>query len=155
MKNEPINKKAILIEECLNNANEFFEVACNIDNNWNLFKEMVSPYVTNLSLACELYLKYLLYPYVTYKKEIEIHKLDDLYKKLEEYSKQTCNRINEIYCSQYTNGKTHIQLSELLKEDGDNFKNFRYLYEHNKKKIIHFTDLERFAKAIRKVCIDK
>ncbi|QQK79935.1 HEPN domain-containing protein [Salicibibacter cibi] len=106
-------------ENCLNEANAYFEVSSRCKDMF--LSEYKNAFLTNVSFACELYLKYLLLKqYINCRKE---HNLYKLYKKLPE-------KIQEDLKKKHPCGNISIDEFELeLDNIGQAYMIFRYIYE--------------------------
>ncbi|MBG9754347.1 HEPN domain-containing protein [Lysinibacillus sphaericus] len=106
-------------EKCLNEANAYFEVSFRCKD--MIHNDYRNAFLTNVSFACELYLKYLLLNQnIDCRKE---HNLYKLFKKLPEKIQDELKRKH--HC-----GKVLIDEFELELEDiGQAYMIFRYMYE--------------------------
>lgn len=135
------------VNNCLSNADDFFEVASYIDNQKNMFEyKYLSVLVTNLSFACELYLKFLLLKSDRNNEyTIRMHNLKDLFSALKTISPDVYLQVVE----RFESGLHTRSVEELLNMDGNSFVDFRYLYELDKSKAVHITELGSFARALK------
>ena len=138
------------LDECLQNANDFFQISCIIDRKRLEFSyKYLSVLITNLSFSCELYLKYILLKngYST-KKIGRTHDLRSLFNCIQTCFLDVFKCINNFYKEE----KPITSIEQLLNRCGTNFLEFRYLYEHKKHKYVYTTDLAAFARALKKYC---
>ncbi len=132
------------ITKCVSDANNFFEIACYCENKMVMHEySYMSVFATNLSFACELYFKAILI-----KEEQELikgHHLEGLFSQL---SKQTQNILKKEF-----NKNRYIRsLKDTLNNCDNIFIDFRYLYENDKIKELHTTDLSNLVNSLRVVC---
>jgi len=174
-----MNDKDKIMNNCLANANDFFEIACMIDNLRVEFSyKYLSVFVTNLSFSCELYMKYILLKKSVDAKCLRKHNLLELYKTIQDKYSDIAKKIEDMYMEEEP---IHDVLF-LLESDGNNFIDFRYLYEkkddkksnskdngkksnskdNDKKsnskdncKKSHSTDLACLARSLKRICIDE
>ena len=80
------------ITKCVSDANNFFEIACYCENKVVMFHySYISVFVTNLSFACELYIKAIL---IREKQEfIKGHSLEILFSQLSKNTRYIRKRI--------------------------------------------------------------
>ena len=106
-------------EKCLDEANAYFEISIRCMD--MIYTINNSALLTNVSFACELYLKYLL---LTNKIDCRNeHNLLKLFKKLPKETQENLKKIHPC-------GNTSIDKFELELEDiGHAFTIFRYIYE--------------------------
>lgn len=104
-------------EECLNQANAFYNTANSIDYKKDM--KMLYPYVVNITFACELYIKYIIKKEKGfYKKE---HCIYELFLQLDTFTQSLIENNYKKKCA--------INLLTTLKEEGENFINWRYAFE--------------------------
>lgn len=132
------------IKDCISNANDFYNTACEIDNKRLAFSyKYASVFATNLAFACELYLKAIL---MSEKQKLYIiHKLDDLYNQI---SSQTKAKLE----TEFNRNEFGYILDQSLKKCSDTFTNFRYLYENSDKKNLYYSELGLIANSLRTIC---
>lgn len=129
-------------------AEAFYKTAC-IAETEHLKLDMTSgflfPFVVNLSLACELYMKSIM---IFTSKEDTFLKEHDLKKLFEELNAD----IQEVLQNNFEeNGKS---LSEFLERHKNLFVDFRYAFEDRDKPLRVFaTDLGNFANCLRSYCL--
>lgn len=106
-------------EKCLNEANAYFEVSFRCKD--MIHNDYRNAFLTNVSFACELYLKYLLLiQNIDCRKE---HNLYKLFKKLPE-------KIQDDLKKKHPCGNISIDEFELELDDiGQAYMIFRYMYE--------------------------
>lgn len=132
------------ISACISNANDFYEIACDIDSKrFPLQYKYLSVFATNLTFACELYFKAILLE--EKGKLITGHGLTALFSQL---TNETQNALE----AEFSKGKYLRDLSETLKNCNNIFVDFRYLHQNNKNKEIHTTDLGNLARTLRVIC---
>lgn len=104
---------------CLNEANAYFEVAFRCKD--MIFTKHMNALLTNVSFACELYLKYLLLIHrIDCRRD---HNLYKLFKKLPD-------NVQEDLKKKHPCGNTSIDNFELeLHDIGQAYTIFRYMYE--------------------------
>ncbi|OAB40868.1 hypothetical protein PMSD_00830 [Paenibacillus macquariensis subsp. defensor] len=106
-------------EKCLNEANAYFEVSFRCKD--MIHNDYRNAFLTNVSFACELYLKYLLLiQSIDCRKE---HNLYKLFKKLPEKIKEELKKKHP--CGNISIDKFELELDEI----GQAFMIFRYMYE--------------------------
>ncbi|WP_121616326.1 HEPN domain-containing protein [Virgibacillus halodenitrificans] len=106
-------------EKCLNEANAYFEISFRCKD--MIYNDYSNAFLTNVSFACELYLKYLLLIHrIDCRK---VHNLYKLFKKLPE-------KIQENLRKTHPCGNTSIDKFEQELDDiGQAYMIFRYIYE--------------------------
>lgn len=146
------NNNEYNLKLCLENANAFYNVACLIDkkeNCWDFKENMLSAYVVNLTLSCELFLKFLLLN--NNSGIINSHELKRLNDKLVEVAPKIAEEVKEYYYQE--NNITNQQFEMLLELSNDSFVDFRYSHENKKEELlIHSTDVSSLARALKRVC---
>lgn len=106
----------------------------------------LSVLATNLSFACELYLKSIL---MNEKQEIiSGHKLLELYKQLKDDTKKELEM-------EFNKNKGMQNLMEVISNCNDTFVESRYLYENKKSINIYITDLSNLVNSLRIICKNK
>jgi HEPN domain-containing protein len=113
-----------------------------------------SPYVVNLGLACELYMKALILYHN--KERTTGHDLNELYKRLDKHDQSL---IDEEYNSspfmkQYretTQGDSPC-LYDFIEQHQKPFVDYRYPYEKNENSCLYYSLLNAVADALSKVC---
>lgn len=106
-------------EKCLTEANAYFEVSFRCKD--MILNENRNAFLTNVSFACELYLKYLLLiQNVDCRKE---HNLYKLFKKLPEKIQDDLKQNHP--CSNTSTDKFNQELDDI----GQAYMIFRYIYE--------------------------
>lgn len=135
------------IKSCIANANDFYEISCIIDSKKIMFQyKYLSVLATNLSFACELYLKSIL---MNEKQEIiSGHKLLELYKQLKDDTKKELEM-------EFNKNKGMQNLMEVISNCNDTFVESRYLYENKKSIKIYITDLINLVNSLRIICKNK
>lgn len=141
---------------CKVSADAFFDVACFIESvpEYLEFKgNMLSPYSVNLMLSCELYYKYLLLPSVQqiHMRRFKTHSIESLHQLLWENDSETADRIKELYYLECGVNPPLHSFEEVLHLNANNFEEFRYLFERNKRKVFYSTDISSIARALRQV----
>ena len=144
------NKKIFLkgsFNLALSEAEAFYKTACiaeeeHIRLDWN--SDFLFPFVVNLSLACELYMKSIM---IFTSKEGTFLKEHDLKKLFDELNADIQGVLQNNF---EENGKS---LSEFLERHKNHFIDFRYAFEKKDKSLCVFsTDLGNFANCLRSYC---
>ena len=141
---------------CKITAEAFFRTACAIDDmpSYKEFKnEMWAPFSVNLMLSCELYLKYLLFPYIELKSnEYKTHNIKKLFEKLELYNERLVNKIRGYYNDSFIDGKPFHELNDVLELNKNNFVDFRYLHERDSRIAMYSTDIAAVVRSLKRIC---
>ena len=140
-------------EKCKLSANAFLDVADMVNKHrWSIDTDGMdnkfsSPHATNISFACELFLKAILLKQKG--KHPNTHNLEKLFKRI---NGKTQNEIIDEYNSYQNNC---IAFKEALKVHAKTFEDWRYIYEENDEdKEVHFyiNELSRIAYSLKSVC---
>ena len=133
---------------CLNEADGYLIAGKTLkcyNNGVVFFRNFVSPCVVNLTLACELYLKYLILTKGDGKIE-HIHHLSELFQKLPDTIKTEIETV-------YNKWKSPLTLDKCLSIHNDSFVEIRYMYEQRKdsRKTFEPSSLYNLAVALHNV----
>ena len=129
-------------------AEAFYKTACiaeeeHIRLDWN--SDFLFPFVVNLSLACELYMKSIMIFTSKDNEFLKTHDLSKLFKKLNA-------DIQEKLRSSFE--KKEKKLSIFLEQHKNHFVDFRYAFEEKDKSLCVFsTDLSNFVNCLRNYCL--
>lgn len=152
-----LNKLSLDRELCKKSASAFLEAARLIDNQpeyWEFKEIMIAPYTVDLMMACELYYKYLLIPYIQNISDNRFmtHSILSLHNLLIEVDSKKAEMIEIQYNNEAQNFAFFRPFIEVLKLNDMNFNDFRYLFERNKNKAMYSTYVSMLVRALKKVC---
>lgn len=125
---------------CLEDAKAFLYVAKKMKTSIIEFR---SPYITNLAIACELFLKAIAMKQNSAGTYKHVHELDELLSSLPVDAR---NKIEANF-----ENKNNLRLNEFLKGCKSPFVEWRYQFE--KQKIVtNIAALEKFADTLNEYC---
>lgn len=113
----------------------------------NFLKYYISPCVSNLAFACEIYLKYLYVTENNNEKSIKTHELLGIYDKLYVDTRT-------VIRAKYKEYKSILCFDDCIKKHNKTFEEFRYMYEQSDISVEPYS-LYNFTVALREICIIK
>ena len=141
-----------------NEANDFFDLASYADKKSfgfsidGLGEKYAAARNANLTFACELYFKSLFYLNEHNPRKYG-HLLLSLFNNLMSIDKDTCKEIESLYSTRFTPITPFI---ELLTKQDNSFKEWRYYFEPQNKKIeFHITDMGILARTLKSICEER
>ncbi len=125
------------------------ENECEKKEDYSFTMNTVVPRAVIAAIACEIYLKALIYCQGTAPQPKRGHNLFDLYKKLNQEDKEWCEK-------EFNKWIGNSDLITELREHSEIFTDFRYMYEigwiHNDLNHVRVGTLTKFMKLLREVC---